>query len=151
MEGVVREVCLGISFIEGMEMRDETTIRFAYVLGFVLGIILASCIGIGAFVLYTASENTSRLPEYGESEMSILFSPDGGCLEEMLYWLDSANNTVYSMIYSFTTDELGDAFVDAYNRSIDVKVIFEPSQITKYSEYSKLVEAGIPVANRISE
>jgi len=51
------------------------------------------------------------------------------------------------MIFSFTLDSISDALIEAYNRDIEIKVVFERSQISQYSEYRKLSEYGIQVRN----
>ena len=37
--------------------------------------------------------------------------------------------------------------IEAHNRGVDVKVVFEKQQITEHSEYQKLKAAGISVRN----
>lgn len=51
------------------------------------------------------------------------------------------------LIYSFTEYGIGDAIVRAHNREVEVRVIFEKSQISQYSEYSKLRAASVSVRN----
>ncbi len=85
-----------------------------------------------------------------ELEMEILgvyFSPKGGCEDQVLYWIDRANVSIHVLIYSFTLDSVGDALVEAHNRSVEVQLVFEVGQITEASEYQKLRAAGIPVRN----
>ena len=49
------------------------------------------------------------------------------------------------MVYSFTLDSVGDALVAAKDRGVEVKVVLEKDQLSKYSEYWRLKEAGIQV------
>lgn len=77
----------------------------------------------------------------------VYFSPNGGAGNRVIYWIDRANHTIYVAIYSFTHDEIGDAIVRAEKRGVDVKIVFETEQISKYSEYKKLKLAGVQVAN----
>ena len=79
--------------------------------------------------------------------LGVYFSPDGECEAKVIEWMRKANHTLHILIYSFTLDSLSDALVDAQNRGIEVKVVFEKSQISQYSEYWKLRNGGVPVRN----
>ena len=79
--------------------------------------------------------------------LGIYFSPKGGCEGQILYWIDRANESINVLIYSFTSDSIGDALVGAHNIGIGVQVVFEKSQIREGSEYWKLKAAGIAVRN----
>jgi len=79
--------------------------------------------------------------------LGVYFSPKGQCEEQLLYWINRANTSIHILIYSFTLDSISDALIEAHNRGVDVKVVFEKQQITKYSEYQKLKAAGISVRN----
>jgi phosphatidylserine/phosphatidylglycerophosphate/cardiolipin synthase-like enzyme len=79
--------------------------------------------------------------------LSILFSPNGGCENEIIDWISRANTSIHILIYSFTLDSISDALVEAQNNGIEVQVIFEKNQITEDSEYQKLEIAGISVRN----
>ena len=75
----------------------------------------------------------------------VYFSPKGGCEEALLYWIGRANSSIHIMIYSFTLDSLGEALISAHSRGVEVKVIMEEGQVSRYSEYEKLKKAGISV------
>jgi len=79
--------------------------------------------------------------------LGVYFSPKGECEKQLLYWINRANTSIHILIYSFTLDSISDALIDAHNRGVDVKVVFEKQQITQYSEYQKLKAAGIEVRN----
>jgi hypothetical protein len=79
--------------------------------------------------------------------LGVYFSPDGGCEDQILYWIDRANSSIEILIYSFTLDSIGDALVEAHGRGVEVQVVFEVGQIIQSSEYWKLKEAGIDVRN----
>jgi cell division protein FtsB len=79
--------------------------------------------------------------------LATLFSPKGGAASQVIYWLGRANKSVHVLIYSFTLDGIGDAVLGAYQKGIDVKVVFEKSQVSKYSEYFRLAGAGVQVRN----
>jgi phosphatidylserine/phosphatidylglycerophosphate/cardiolipin synthase-like enzyme len=92
----------------------------------------------------------SSLEQQLESSTGVLgvrFSPNGGCEDQVLYWIGRANASIHVLIYSFTLDSIGDALVTAHNRGIEVQVVFEKGQISQYSEYQRLKDAGISVRN----
>ncbi len=79
--------------------------------------------------------------------LDVYFSPNGGCEDQVLYWISRANSTIEILIYSFTLDSIGDALIQARNRGVQVQVVFETSQISQYSKYQNLKGAGIDVRN----
>ena len=79
--------------------------------------------------------------------LGVYFSPKGGCEDQVIYWISKANISIHVMIYAFTLDSIGDALIDASRRGVEVKVVFEKSQINRYSEYHRLRAAGIEVRN----
>jgi phosphatidylserine/phosphatidylglycerophosphate/cardiolipin synthase-like enzyme len=79
--------------------------------------------------------------------LGVYFSPQGGCEGQVVHWIDRANETLHVLIYSFTNDVIGDAVVRAQQRGVEVKVVFEESQISNYSEYWKLQSIGALVRN----
>jgi phosphatidylserine/phosphatidylglycerophosphate/cardiolipin synthase-like enzyme len=81
------------------------------------------------------------------SILAVRFSPKGGCADQVAYWIDRANSSVHVLIYSFSLDSIGDALTRAYQRGVDVKAVFEKSQIRSYSELFRLTAAGIPARN----
>lgn len=96
------------------------------------------------------SDLTSQIATLSSGEPSILavrFSPRGDCATQVNYWLSRANHTVHVLIYSFTLDSIGDAVLATYRRGVDVKVVFEKSQVSQYSELFRLAAAGVPVRN----
>ena len=84
-----------------------------------------------------ASANISVLGPY--------FSPDGPCQAQVIAWIGRANTSLHVLIYSFTNDQIGAAVQAAHTRGVDVKVVFEYEQISQYSEYEKLLAAGVSV------
>ena len=79
--------------------------------------------------------------------LGIYFSPDGGCKNQVIYWAGRANESIHVLIYSFTLDDVSDALIAAYNSGVEVQVVFEKQQISQYSEYPKLEQAGVAVRN----
>jgi phosphatidylserine/phosphatidylglycerophosphate/cardiolipin synthase-like enzyme len=93
-------------------------------------------------------EDIDRLTAQLEIEVrGVYFSPDGGCKSQVIYWASRANQSIHVLIYSFTLDDVSDALIDAYNSGVEVRVVFEKQQISQYSEYPKLKQAGVAVRN----
>lgn len=90
----------------------------------------------------TASLRRAKLQVLG-----IYFSPNGGCEDQILNWINNANSSIHILIYSFTLDVVSDALISSHQRGIEVEVVFEKQQITEYSEYQKLRAVGVPVRN----
>jgi phosphatidylserine/phosphatidylglycerophosphate/cardiolipin synthase-like enzyme len=82
-----------------------------------------------------------------QSILGVYFSPDGGCKSQLLYWISKANKSIHILIYSFTLDDVGTALVSAFQRGVEVKVLFEKSQISQYSKYPVLRDSGLSVRN----
>jgi len=81
------------------------------------------------------------------TKYSVFFCPEQECDSALISVLDSANTSIHAAVYSFTLDNIGDALVRAKQRGVDVKVIVEKTQVSKYSEYWKLMKNNITVLN----
>ena len=77
--------------------------------------------------------------------LGVYFSPAGGCEDRIVHWIGKANASIHILTYSFTLDSIGNALVEAYNRGVEVKVVFEERQLNTISEHVKLKGAGIEV------
>lgn len=95
-----------------------------------------------------------RLVDYNKLELlletevlGVYFSPYGGAASQVIDWIDRANETIHVLIYSFTNDDIGDAVMRAHQRGVEIKIVFEKSQISQYSEYMKLRTANVLVRN----
>jgi phosphatidylserine/phosphatidylglycerophosphate/cardiolipin synthase-like enzyme len=72
----------------------------------------------------------------------VWFSPNGGCTEA----IDGAQRQILVQAYSFTSNPIAKALVEAKRRGIDVRVILDKSQRTeKYSGADFVAHGGIPV------
>lgn len=96
----------------------------------------------------TEEKTTTVTSTYVAAEERILevcFSAVEDCSSLIRKWIARANESIYVMIYSFTQDEIGEALVKAVERGVDVEVIFEEQQLSKYSEFERLRKAGAEV------
>jgi phosphatidylserine/phosphatidylglycerophosphate/cardiolipin synthase-like enzyme len=105
---------------------------------FILGLL------IGGVIVYLA---VPQLTTIEGDIIGVYFSPVGQCEEQIIYWINQANESIYICVYSFTLDSVGDALVNAFHRNVTVKVVFDKSQVSKYSEYHTLQGVGIDVRN----
>jgi len=75
-----------------------------------------------------------------------LFSPENNVDSAIIAQIYKAEESIYFMAFSFTHDGIGTAMIKKYHAGIDVLGVFEKSQSnTKYSEYRKMLNIGIPV------
>lgn len=93
------------------------------------------------------SLNADLMKKSNLTVLGVYFSPDGGCEDQVINWIDRANKTIHVLIYSFTNDDIGDAVLRAHQRGVEIKVVFEKSQVSRYSEYWKLQSIGVLVKN----
>jgi phosphatidylserine/phosphatidylglycerophosphate/cardiolipin synthase-like enzyme len=72
------------------------------------------------------------------------FSPKGGCMEALLEELKKARREVLVQAYSFTSDPLTLALVDAKQRGVHVEVILDKSnEVERYSDLHLFLEKGL--------
>jgi cardiolipin hydrolase len=77
--------------------------------------------------------------------LGVYFNPLGDCTGQVIYWIGQAKTSIHILAYTLTLDSIGNALVEAHNRGIEIKVVFEKDRITPISEYQKLNNTGIPV------
>ncbi len=93
----------------------------------------------------------SELLQAGQQEdvLGVYFSPKtgagGGCEKEIIYWIGKASTSIHVLIYSFTSDAIANALINAYNRGVEVRVVFEESETGGVYKDEKLRDAGISV------
>ena len=71
--------------------------------------------------------------------MENYFCPEDNCEQHIIETLQSANESIYFMTFSFTSDKIGDLLLEK-SKSIEIKGIFEKQQNSKWSQYNKLKE-----------
>jgi phosphatidylserine/phosphatidylglycerophosphate/cardiolipin synthase-like enzyme len=78
--------------------------------------------------------------------VEVFFCPEENCALQLISQIDSAQESIYIAIYSFTLDEISEALLRAKERGVEVKVIFDYLQAANaYSEDEKLLGYGIPI------
>jgi len=74
----------------------------------------------------------------------VYFSPNGGCTEAVVNELDKAKSNILVQAYSFTSEPIAKALVDAHKRGVNVQVILDKSQRTEeFSEADFIAHVGI--------
>jgi hypothetical protein len=76
----------------------------------------------------------------------LCFSPHGGAEQTYVDAIHSAKKSVHALAYSFTSQAIADALVDAHNRGLDVEIICDPSGIKgKGAKGTDCARAGVSV------
>ncbi len=70
------------------------------------------------------------------------FCPEDSCQEHLLQNLNSAKQSIYFMTYSFTDNKIAQVLLKK-SKNIDVKGIFDSSQLSQWSQYETLKELSI--------
>jgi len=103
----------------------------------ILGILLS--IGI-ALSFSKGLEAQSASPD-----IRVYFSPHGGCTEAVVRAVNAAQRQVLVEAYSFTSEPIAVALIEAEKRGVDVEVILDRSQEqARGSDADLISESGIP-------
>lgn len=79
----------------------------------------------------------------------VYFCPEEECASQLVSKINSANKSVFVAIYSFTSEEIFSALINAKNRGVEVRVVFDYDQSkSEYSVDEKLTENGIEIKRR---
>ena len=72
------------------------------------------------------------------------FSPKGGCQDALVQEIRKAHREILVQAYSFTSDALTMALVEAKKRGVKVEILLDRSnEVEKYSELHVLLEQGL--------
>jgi len=95
----------------------------------------------------SAPRATGSLPQTARGPAwQVCFSPRGGCTQLIVDTVAGARSTILVQAYSFTSEPIAHALVDAHQRGVDIAVILDKSQRTEDdARIQPLVDAGIPV------
>jgi len=78
-------------------------------------------------------------------DIRVYFSPHGGCTEAVVSALHGARKQILVEAYSFTSEPIAVALIDAEKRGVDVEVILDKSQMkAKGSDADLIAQNGIP-------
>jgi phosphatidylserine/phosphatidylglycerophosphate/cardiolipin synthase-like enzyme len=73
------------------------------------------------------------------------FCPEDLCSKKVLDKINSAESEIYFMTFSFTDDAIGEAIIRKNEEGIRISGIFDSQQISNFSEYQKMKNAGLDV------
>jgi phosphatidylserine/phosphatidylglycerophosphate/cardiolipin synthase-like enzyme len=105
----------------------------------------------GLFGAYSPAGTGTALevagPDGRRIPVEFLFSPDDGARDRIVALLEGTQESVRFMAFSFTSDEIGDALLELATAGIDVRGVFDESQLRSNtgSEYEWLLGAGLDV------
>ena len=78
-------------------------------------------------------------------DIKVYFSPHGGCTEAVVNALHGARKQILVEAYSFTSEPIAVALIDAEKRGVDVEVILDKSQEQARGTEADLISlSGIP-------
>lgn len=73
------------------------------------------------------------------------FSPRGGATEAIVKEINTAKSEILVQAYSFTSEPIAKAFVDAHKKGVKIEAVLDKSQRReKYSSADFVARAGIP-------
>jgi phosphatidylserine/phosphatidylglycerophosphate/cardiolipin synthase-like enzyme len=78
-------------------------------------------------------------------DIRVYFSPHGGCTEAVVAAIHQAKKSILVEAYSFTSEPISVALIEAEKRGVDVEVILDKSQEqARGTEADLIAENGIP-------
>ena len=107
-------------------------------------------LSVGLILVAAGCRTPSAAPHYAEAGRgavcSVYFSPHGGCTDEVVRAIRGARQSVLVQAYSFTSQPIAEALIEAARRGVRVEVILDKSQrAERHTSASELLAAGIPV------
>ena len=101
---------------------------------------------IAGFWLARQPSSTGFAGLSSPGNLQVFFCPLDDCPSELIQRLDFAQKTIDIAIYSFTLDSVSDALVEAHQRGVLVRVLFDAGQsASEFSQDEVLEQAGIPI------
>lgn len=81
------------------------------------------------------------------TRLEVYFSPDDGTARHILDWINSAQESIDFMAYSFTSDEIAAAMLERAQAGVAVRGIFETAQYRTNigTQFDRLRQAGLDV------
>lgn len=83
---------------------------------------------------------------FHNSILDIYFSPEDNFKNKLISLINEAKDSIYFMIFAFTDKDVADAMIDAKNRGVEIKGVFdEEFNSDQYSKFDYLKDANIDV------
>jgi phosphatidylserine/phosphatidylglycerophosphate/cardiolipin synthase-like enzyme len=79
------------------------------------------------------------------TDLEVYFSPDDGALARLVELVSAAQDSVYFLAYSFTSDALAEALVERGEHGVEIRGVFEKDQYesNQGTEFDRLRKAGL--------
>lgn len=77
------------------------------------------------------------------SELEIVFSP--GCTEKIVYAINQARVSILVLAYSYTSEPIGAALINAQKRGVEVKVIVDSARVFEPKSFVKATRRAVEV------
>jgi phosphatidylserine/phosphatidylglycerophosphate/cardiolipin synthase-like enzyme len=92
-----------------------------------------------------SKRDMQALPSVSEDNLTVYFSPNGGCTEAIVREIGKASKCVYVLAAQFTYAPIAKALVAAHTRGVDVQVVIDQDKNEgEKSEADRLVEGHVP-------
>lgn len=65
----------------------------------------------------------------GSCSVNVFFSPNGGCTERIVSEIDASRSEIRVQAFAFNSEKIADALIRASERGVEVRCIFDKSQI----------------------
>ena len=103
------------------------------IIGFITGFII--------FEFYFKNKNYVVVTD---QNIEVCFTPGGRCKDLIIKHINEAKSEILLHSYSFTSQEIADSLLNAHNKGVSVKILFDRSQLTaKFSQIPRLIEEKI--------
>jgi phosphatidylserine/phosphatidylglycerophosphate/cardiolipin synthase-like enzyme len=81
------------------------------------------------------------------TQIETYFSPDDSTADAIISYIEQAEESIYFLAYSFTSDEIAEAMLERYSHGVKVVGVFEEGQYyaNAGTEYDRLVASGLDV------
>ncbi|HLC81253.1 MAG TPA: phospholipase D-like domain-containing protein [Candidatus Nanoarchaeia archaeon] len=91
--------------------------------------------------------NSVKYPEITLSGIEIenYFCPDDDCIKQVVEELKQAQQSIYFLAFSFTSEEIASILLLKNLNGLEIKGVMETKQISEYSQFERLKTNGIKV------
>jgi phosphatidylserine/phosphatidylglycerophosphate/cardiolipin synthase-like enzyme len=105
-------------------------------------------LNIFAFVIFCVAGSARGICDevtLSSTPATVCFTPGGPCEDDIVKEIARSSSTVFVQAYSFTSEPIADALINAFKRGVTVWILMDKSQETAdYSQIDYIAAAGIP-------
>jgi phosphatidylserine/phosphatidylglycerophosphate/cardiolipin synthase-like enzyme len=83
-------------------------------------------------------------PAASEDGITVNFSPKGGCTERVVEEIEKAQHVIEMQAYSFTSEPITHALIDAHHRGVKVTIVLDKSDLKEHSDAGEVAADRIP-------